>query len=182
MKSPVKIVTVHGSEIPLEKWQQIYGLEVGSDEIGRFFKATEPKFAEDIQRYSELVVNELLMRVLDHFRATIKQPIVINSFNRDEKKQHELQAAGFKTATASPHVVKMAADIDTASAEQSREWATIMQSCAVELGIRVRIGVEQYIKKGQTFIHVDVCPEYYGKSKPFNKQFHPVQWERVTTW
>lgn len=182
MKAPVKIITVTGTEIPLEQWQEIYGLEVGSDEIGRFFKATEHKFAEDIQNYGVLVVNELLMRVLDHFRATIKQPLIINSFNRDEAKQKQLKGDGFKTATYSPHVVKMAADIDTTSPEQTRAYVLILQRCAIELNIRIRLGYEQYLKAGQTFIHVDVCPEFYAFGKPFNKQFHPVQWEKVITW
>jgi hypothetical protein len=182
MKAPIKIITVIGTEIPLEQWQQIYGLEIGSTQIGRFFDATEHKFSEDIQRYGVLIVNELLIRLLDHFRATIKQPVTINSFNRDENKQKELQESGYKAAAYSPHVAKMAADIDTKSPEQTRAWAIMLQRCAIELHIKIRIGYEQYLKAGQTFIHVDVCPEFYAPGRPFNKQFHPVQWEKVTNW
>jgi len=182
MTSPITIINKAGLPIPLEEWQKQYGLIVGSDEIGRFFKASESRFAQDIQQYHGLIVNELLMRVLDHFRATIKKPITINSFNRDEKKQQELKEAGYKAATYSPHVVKMAADIDTKSPEESRAYAIMLQRCALELNIKIRIGYEQYIKAGQTFVHVDVCPEYYAPGKPLNKTFHPVQWEKVITW
>lgn len=182
MNAPIKVIGVTGHEMGLEQWQSLYGLEVGSDEIGRFFKATEHKFAEDIQNYGELVINESLMRLLDHFRATIKQPVIINSFNRNEEKQKQLREAGFKAASVSPHVAKMAADIDTKSPEQTRAYALVLQRCAIELNIRIRLGYEQYLKAGQTFIHVDVCPDYYASGKPFNKQPHPVQWERVITW
>lgn len=182
MKSPIKIITLLGTEITLEQWQLRYGLKAGSSQIGKYFDATESKFAEDIQRYKQLVVNEPLMRLMDHFRETLNKPVSVNSYNRDEKKQAELSSKGFESAKYSPHVVKMAVDIDTTSPDQSRSWGMIMKRCAIELGIKARVGVELYIKKKQTFIHVDVCPEYYAPGKPFNKNFHPVQWEKVITW
>lgn len=173
---------VTGELISLAEWQHLYGLEEGSDQIGKFFRATERKFAEDIQNYGELIVNEQLMRVLDHFRATLKAPVTINSFNRDENKQKALKEAGAKAATYSPHVVKMAADIDTKSAEETRSRVRILQRCASELNIKVRIGYEQYLKAGSTFIHVDVCPEYYAPGKPFHAHPHPAVWEKQITW
>jgi len=182
MNAPIKIVTVKGETISLEQWQVLYNLPVGSDQFGKYFRATESRFAKDIQEFGELIVNELLIRVLDAFRETVRRPVTINSFNRDEEKQKQLKEAGYKTAQYSPHVVKMAADIDTTSPEQSRSYVLMLHRCASELNIKVRIGCEQYIAAGQTFIHVDVCPEFYATGKPFHNQFHPKAWEQVITW
>ncbi|HEY3403890.1 MAG TPA: hypothetical protein VGK59_10915 [Ohtaekwangia sp.] len=184
MKAPVKIITLSGTEVALEEWQDLYGggQLKGTDKFGLYFSATEQRFAKDIQEYGQLIVNEALIRVLDHFRHTLKLPVTINSFNRDENKQKSLAEAGYRTATHSPHVVKMAADIDTSSPEETRSRVRILQRCAQELGFKVRIGYEQYLTEGSTFIHVDVCPEFYAPGKPFHNKPHPAVWEKQTVW
>lgn len=175
----VKIITRAGTEINLPEWQAQYN--IANEQIGRNFSLTESRFKTDLVQYGELVVNELLMRFLDAFREAVG-PITINSFNRNQEKQNELKAEGFKTAKYSPHVAKIAADIDTKTVEQTREWARKAKEVAAAIGIKIRVGSEQYIKAGQTFIHVDVGPEYYAKGKPFHEQFHPVQWESQICW
>jgi hypothetical protein len=180
--SNIKIMLRSGEYISLVEWQEIYSLEVGSDQIGKYFRARERKFKEDLERYGELIVNDPLIRVLDYFRATIKQPVIINSFNRNEAKQEELKAQGARAAGTSPHVVKMAADIDTTSPEQTRAWAIMLRRCAIDINVRIRIGTEKYLKDGNTFIHIDVCPEYYAVGKPFHHHPHPQVWERVINW
>lgn len=176
----VIVITKDGTPTTLAKWQADYGLK--PDQIGKYFSLSEARFKQDMDEYGEIVVNELLMRVLDAFREEIKRPISINSFNRTEDHQKALKARGFRAATYSPHVVKMAADIDTHTAQQSKEYASVMQRVSVKIGIKVRVGVDDYIKAGQTFIHVDVCPEYYAPGKPFHGDKHPVQWEKPITW
>lgn len=182
MKAPITIITRAGDEISLEQWQKLYGLEVGSSQIGKHFSATEPRFARDIQTFGKLVVNELLMIVLDEFRTRRGFAVNINSFNRTAAYQAELKEKGFRTATFSPHEALMAADIDTTTADQTRSEAGLLQLIGMELGIRIRVGYEDYLKAGQTFIHVDVCPEYFGAGKPFHHQPHPKAWEQVLTW
>ena len=178
----VVVVLKDGSKTSLENWQKLYNLEVGSKKIGKYFSLDEPRFASDLKAYGELVVNEQLIRLLDAFREKVNLPISLNSFNRSEAHQAELRAQGFKAAINSPHVAKMAADIDTVNATQTRNWAKTIQEVAKQKGIKVRIGFEQYLSVGQTFIHVDVCPEFYAKGKPFSAQAHPTQWEFELMW
>lgn len=178
----VVVIGSKGNILSLSEWQAAYGLQVNSDQVGKYFSLRDPKLAKDLKDYKKLVVNELLIKVLDEFRKTVGVPVTINSFNRNEAKQEQLRKAGERAAKYSPHVVFMAADIDTVSYEQSRAWAKIIREVSKRLGIKIRIGVEQYISAKQTFIHVDVCPEFYAKGKPYNTHFHPLEWESPLTW
>lgn len=178
----IKVITGQDKEITLAEWQKIYGLKVGSFQIGHNFSAKESKFQEDLAKYGVLYVNELLIRVLDAAREKWGRPLIVNSFNRNEAKQAELKAQGLKAATHSPHVVYLAADIDTSTPQESRNLAAVIRSAAISIGIKVRIGVEQYIAAGQTFVHVDVCPEYYGKGKSRASQPHPAAWNEPISW
>lgn len=119
---------------------------------------------------------------MDAFRAKVGKSVKINAFNRTGEYQRKLKLQGYRAALHSPHVEKMAADIDTTSNDQSKEWAKIMREVSKEIGIKCRIGFKQYLADGMTFIHVDVCPEYFAKGKPFYAKAHPVQWEQELTW
>jgi hypothetical protein len=182
MIDKVKVILRDGREVRLSDWQSLYGLAPYSNNIGKFFSIREYRFQKDIEDFGELVVNELLMRVLDGFREAVEEPVRLNSFNRNEEKQMKLKEQGFKTATYSPHVVKLAADIETKDEKQTREWVKVLKQVGDILQIKIRIGSEQYLKAGQTFIHVDVCPEYYSKGKPWSHFPHPAAWENKTTW
>lgn len=177
----VKILTTAGNYITLAEWQAKYSLQPG--QIGKYFSLREQRFQDDISLYKELIVAEPLMRVLDALRAKCGHALHINSFNRNAAKQAELKKQGFRAATISPHVFKMAADVDTKSFAESRELAKQAIAVAKELGIIIRVGVEDYIAKGQTFIHIDVCPMYFGNGKPFDNVSHPEVWEKhYSTW
>lgn len=198
----VIIVKRDGTEETLEQWQLRYGLEVGSDNIGVFFSLREDKFQQNLRDYGVLVVNELLIRFMDGYRAMTDVPTVVNAFNRNDAKQQALRHSGFRAATYSPHVVKMAGDLDTPGIDDLKEefpklskselWeravkinrhrVELAKQVSKKLGIKIRIGSEQYLKDGNTFIHVDVCPEYYAPGKPFHDQKHPVQWESELRW
>lgn len=178
----VIVTTKEGLEISLKDWQKKYGLPENSTKIGKFFSTTERKFQQDIKDYGTLRVNELLMRFMDRLREKWKKPLIVNSFNRSPEKQAQLQADGYRAANYSPHMVYMAVDLDTTSALESRMLANMGEGVAKELGLKVRIGVEDYIKAGQTFVHFDVCPEFYAKGKPFHGQTHPIQWEAAIRW
>ena len=180
--SNIEIVLRNGGKIDLKTWQQRYGLPLLSTKIGRHFSYTETRFARDIQRYGKLVVNELLMIVLDEYRERIAEPVHINSFNRDQAKQDELAEQGFRTAKFSPHVFCIAADVDTKDEVDTREKALTMLRVGRDLGIKIRVGFEQYIRANQSFIHVDVCPEYFAPGEPWHHIAHPKQWETTLTW
>lgn len=180
--SKVVVITGEDKQISLEEWQKSYGLMVGSPQIGHNFSYKESKFQEDIANYGVLYVNELLIRVLDATRDKWGKPLIVNSFNRNAEKQAQLKAQGLKAATYSPHVVYLAADIDTKTAKESRDLANVIRTASKAIGINVRIGVDQYVNAGQTFVHVDVCPEYYADGKPRSEQKHPEAWEHPISW
>jgi hypothetical protein len=178
----IKVLTGSGKYISLIEWQEKYGLQRGSAQIGKHFTYTESRFTQDIEQFGELIVCAPLMYVLDEFRKRVKRCVRINSFNRTDEYQKGLKERGLKAATFSPHVVKLAADIDTSTPEQTRDEVKILLEAAKSLNIPIRIGYEQYLANKQTFIHVDVCPEYFGKGKVWHDLAHPKAWEYQLTW
>lgn len=202
MFEKVKVILRNGDEVGLADWQKMYGLVLYSNQIGRNFSLNEFRFKMDIEQYGELIVSELLMRVMDDYRDAINTPVTVNSFNRNDEKQKQLKSQGLRAATNSPHVVKLAADLDTpgiddlrrtrpkASKDElwnlavkiNRDYVSVLREVAKRAKIAVRIGSEQYLKDGSTFIHLDVCPEYYGKGKPWCHFPHPAAWENAINW
>ena len=178
----VFILLPDGSEIPLEQWQQENGYEVGSARIAKHFWFTESKFMEDIQNYGKLVVCESLMKIADKYRDMKAAPVRVNSFNRSRAKQLSLIDGGFKAAAVSPHEYFLAMDADTDTEQETRLNAAMIREAAKQLGIKVRIGYEQYLAGKMTFIHFDVCPEYFSPGKPWHSIKHPIQWETENQW
>lgn len=181
----ITVILRDGTETTLAEWQKIYGLPVGSEQIGVYFSLQDGKIAENLRQYGKLVINELLIRVLDAYRKKTGVACILNSFNRSEAKQAELQNnPNFAAATFSPHVVFMAADINAVSSTETNYKAQTILQVAKELKIKIRVGWREYLnlKSPMTFVHVDVCPEYYAKGKPFHDRKHPVQWENEVTW
>lgn len=169
-----------GSLMAFEAYQTEYGLT--GNQIAKYFSFTESRFIKDLEDYDELIVCHLLMRVLDEYRKLKNAVVNINSFNRNDAKQESLHNRGFKTAKVSPHVEKLAGDCDTTTEAETKLNVSMIKVAAKNLGIKVRIGFQQYLDAGQTFIHVDVCPEYYGVGKVWHAKKHPIQWENELTW
>lgn len=182
MNDKVKVITREGKEISLEEWQRLYNLPPGSNRIGEFFYLSEHRFKQDIELYGELIVNEMLIRLLDGIRKAGNHPIYLNSFNRSEEKQAEFRKMSSRFATTSPHVVKLAADIDTLSKEDTGKLVKRIREVSNILKIKCRIGWKGYMEDGNTFVHVDVCPEYYAPGKPWHDQPHPAVWELTNEW
>ena len=153
-----------------------------ADKITANFSVTESRFQKDIADYGECVVSVLLFTVLQRYRELKGVPVHLNSLNRDRKKQEQLIKDGFRAATISPHEYFLAADVDTQDAADTIASVPLMRQAAKEVGIKVRIGWQDYLKAGSSFVHIDVCPEYFGKGKIWNHQNHPVQWETVSEW
>jgi len=156
--------------------------EYKDQKIGKYFSVSESRFQEDIRIYDEVVICDLLFRVLNRYRELKGQPVNLNSLNRDRKKQEQLLKDGFRAAKVSPHEFFLAADVDTKDATDTLISVPIMRQTAKDLGIKVRIGWQDYLKVGQSFMHVDVCPEYFGKGKVWNHIQHPIQWENQIEW
>lgn len=156
--------------------------EYKDEKIGKYFSVSESRFQEDIRLYGEVVICDLLFKVLNRYRELKGVSVSLNSLNRDRKKQEQLLKEGFRAAKTSPHEYFLAADVDTKDQADTLLSVPIMRQAAKDLGIKVRIGWQDYLKAGQSFIHVDVCPEYFGKGKVWNKNSHPVQWENQNEW
>ena len=182
MEKFIKIRLRDGSYITLPEWQIMYGLPKGSTKIGKYFSWTEYRFRQDIEQYGELIVDEMLMRLLDGIREERGKFTRINSFNRSEEHQLTLEGKGFKAAKFSPHVVKMGADIDTESHEETRKLAMLIDQVSKKMGIPCRFGYKSYMEDGMTFIHVDVCCYYYGKGGRLEGQAPHSAWTVEARW
>lgn len=178
----VDVLLPDGSLIKLADWQKNNGYEVGSARVAKHFWFTEPKFMDNLQDYGKLVVCELLMKVADRYREIKSAPVRVNSFNRDREKQLSLIKSGFKAASVSPHEFFLAVDVDTDTEQETRLNAAMIRESAKQLGIKVRIGFEEYLRNKQTFIHFDVCPMYFAKGMPWHKKEHPKHWEIENQW
>lgn len=175
LRHNIRVRTADGQIISLDDYQKMRNL--ADDQIGEYFSYKEPVFIRDLQDYGELEVNMPLMIVLDEYRRRKGSYVNLNSFNRNQAKQDQLAISGFKTALFSPHVKKLAADADTHTEQATRNDAAIILQVSKDLDIPCRIGYEAYLRNGQTFIHVDVCPLYYAKGGVWHQNEHPPAWE-----
>lgn len=182
LHTKVFILLTSGKQVPLADWQTEQGYQAGSARISKHFWFTESKFMQDLQDYGKLVVCESLMRVADKYRDLKAAPVHVNSFNRSREKQLKLHQEGYKAASLSPHEFFLAMDVDTDTEEEAKLNAAMVRAAADMLGIKVRIGYKQYLANKQTFIHIDVCPEYFGKKGVWHSVKHPPQWENEIIW
>jgi len=173
----MNIINKEGRLLPLLEWQELYNLKAGSKQIGRFFAIGEHSI------YEEGTVAAPLIMLLDKYRELKGEPVSINSMYRTQEHQESLHAAGYRTAPPSPHVdLCMAADVDTHSEPDTYDSVSLLTKAAKQLGLKIRLGFHTYLADGNTFVHVDVCPEYFGKGKPYYGKKHPVQWENSIVW
>ena len=170
------IILATGEHVSLDIWQKLYGLKVGSAQIGKHFEIGERSIPNGV------IVSAILIQVLDQARIIKGKPVSLNSLSRTQTRQEELIAEGKRAAATSPHVVYMAADTDTTSAEETKQFVKQLKEAAQMLGFKIRIGWKKYIQDGDTFVHVDVCPEYYAKGKPYHHKPHPAAWEVEMEW
>ena len=170
------IVLATGERVSLDLWQQIYGLPLGSSKIGKFLSLGEPSIPQGT------TLSAPLIQLFDQVRMNGWPASKINSGSRTHERQQELIANGERAASISPHEVFMAFDIDTTTVAESRKLVIELEKSADMLGIKIRIGIDDYIPKGYTMVHVDVTPEYYAPNKPYHDHKHPIQWETEKRW
>lgn len=170
-----RIILKDGTEINLSDYQKREGLM--SYQIAPNFNLSEYAF-----NLPSFELSELILQVLQEYRKRIDKPVKVNSAYRSQEKQKELRKQGYRAATFSPHCEGMAVDIDTRSNSETQKGVELLRQISKDLGIKIRIGWEQYQKEGQTFIHVDVCPEYYAKGQPYYSEKNPPQWQNAIEW
>ena len=174
MRATVELFT--GQKINLNTWQSLYNLPRGSSQIGRYFRIGERGFKDGLE------IHEGVIRILDVIRVIRRKPIFINSLDRTEEDQERLRREGYKVAKTSPHVVKLVADIDAVSEDDVMDLLGDIDEAERILGYEIRKGWESYLDRGQTFVHIDLCPMIYGKGKLKYETDHPWQWEERREW
>jgi len=157
----MEVILRSGQVISLKDYQKVNKLD--STKLSDNFSVSE------FDCNGELVIAEPLIHFLELFRATIKRPVKINSGYRTKDYQEDLKKTNKGAATNSPHTVGMAADIDTYTRKESEEFAKIILDLASKHSYDVRVGWKQYSRLGSTFVHIDICPMYYGEGKPYAK-------------
>ena len=170
------IILKTGERVSLDVWQGLYDLPVKTNKIGKYFTIGEPYF------FNGMEISSLLIQLSDQVRINLGKPLVASSSSRTEKRQQELLDEGVRAATVSPHTRGMAIDYDVNTKKEALELANAFLEAAKQLGIKIRIGVYKYLEEGKTFVHLDVCPEYYAKGKPYHSTKHPEPWEREMVW
>lgn len=164
-----QILDGNGRLQDLKEWQQFRGIK--GDKLSANFNASE------FDCEGELIISEVLIDFLQVLRDRWGKFLKINSGYRTDAKQTALKKAGYKTATTSPHIQGMAADLDTTSADETKRLAALAESVARFMKLPIRIGYKQYLNAGQTFVHIDVCPHYFAKGRPLHDTEHPSAWE-----
>lgn len=170
------IILATGENVSLDVWQGIYGLPRLSSKIGKYITLGEPNVRNG------LTIAAPIIQMFDYVRIKRNKPMDINSLDRYQSDQDSMLLKGVRAATTSPHVYKMAVDIDTISKEDTIQLVADLKEAAKALGFKIRIGYKVYLKDGKTFVHLDCCPMYYAPGKPFHHHKHPAAWENEITW
>lgn len=156
-----QVILRDGQKISLAEWQQRNGYQ--ASRVSHNFTVSEMDCG------GHMTIAEPLLELLEKYRElTGGKPVKITAGYRTQEHQKELQGRkDLKAALYSPHTCGMAADIDFPDRKSVLANVPILQKAAASLGLYVRIGYKQYLANGQSFIHVDVCPEYYAPGKPY---------------
>lgn len=157
-----EIILRNGSKKSLTDWQREKGLS--ATRVSNNFTVSE------MDCEGQMLIAEPLLELLEKYRElTGGKPVKVTAGYRTREHQKELQGrADLKAATYSPHTVGMAADVDLPDKKAVLNAVSIFLQAANILGLRIRLGYKQYLKNGQSFVHVDVCPEYYAAGKPYH--------------
>jgi hypothetical protein len=174
--STATVILRSGVEIPLKQWQESYGLKPYSNQIGKHFSIGERSISDKCK------FSELLILVMDETREQWGKSLSLNSFDRTKAKQQELIKEGYRAAANSTHEWALAVDIDTTSNGETDKLVALIEQVSSKLNIKVRIGWQDYKSKGQTFVHVDVGPEYFAKGKPYYMMKFPAPWATEARW
>lgn len=149
-----RIILVSGEIISLETWL----FRNQKNKLAEYFSESEVPFSRE-----NWILHESLFAVIDELRRQMGKPVRINSAYRSETEQARLQRSPeFAAAKNSPHCWGLAVDIDTATDKESDLVADKLAKIAASFGLKYRIGVQEYKKHKQTFVHFDIAPTMFG--------------------
>jgi len=169
------IILKNGKIISLKDFQKVNKLK--ETQLSDHFTVSE------FDCEGKLLVAEPLIHFLELLRDVLKRPLRINSGYRTVEYQKRLIKTNKGAATYSPHTVGLAADIDTKTGKETKELAKTILSLAKLHSYKVRVGYKSYLRAGSTFVHLDICPMYYSKGSPYDKEKVPAVWKRENlTW
>jgi hypothetical protein len=183
-----QIILRNGTLISLAEWQQQNNLP--PDKAMPDFSVREL----GLYKVNALMAEQVLL-ILQETRNIRGKSTKINEGFRspaEARSLHDRYAAMMRAGTLnarknpaslnSPHSHGMAADIDETSPEKVRKLEADIRSAAARLNFSIRIGIRQYLGAGMTFVHFDVCPEFFAQGKPFYQRPHPAAWRNPITW
>ena len=133
------------------------------------------------EQNADFTLSEKLIEAFELLRTARGKAIPINSGWRSAEKQAELLAdPAYKAATYSPHIEGLALDLGADSADEVDLLVDLLRK--LRKSIPLRIGFQQYRDNGQTFVHFDVAPFYYGIGGPLAARPCPDQWREPSEW
>jgi len=151
-ESMKKVLLKNGDIVELSEWQKANGQK----ENWLSYRLAVNEVADK----RHLLVSEYLIEVFEKIRTLWGKPLIINSGYRTEAHQVKLvEDPRYKAAISSPHCRGYALDIDTKSKAETLELLDCIRSLDIDF---IRIGWENYLNAGQTFIHIDIAPFYHG--------------------
>lgn len=178
----IKIIKKDGKIVDLRTWQVYYDLD-NLSMIGKFFSINEKPFKSHVLIKEDYLISETLIKIIDETRNEFGKPIHLSRVFSTPSQQDAIKKQyGSVAAKISPHEEGMGADIDVNTRSEVMAIVKILRMIARQDMIKIRIGHDTYLKKGMTIVHVDVCPEYFAKGKPYHERKHPLPWENQIEW
>ena len=165
-----KIILANGELILLEDWKK----RNKNTGLAEFFSIREFPFNR-----KEWILHEDLFMIIDELRRRAHKHIRINSAYRTFSEQKRLLDNGnYKAAKVSPHTYGLAVDIDTVNYSETLHYVELLKKICSDAHIQYRIGYRTYHKIGQSFVHIDICPNLFCKGKVWEEYTNiPSPWK-----
>lgn len=131
-----------------------------------------------------VIIAAVLIDAFRAIRARWGKPIIINSGYRTAEYQRRLreryEAEGKKglAAEKSPHTEGMALDLNCRDKAEVEGLVATIRQVNAEIGGFLRIGWKLYLGSGMHFVHIDVCPYFYGEGGAFAKRQVSPAWRQ----
>lgn len=173
-----RILKKDGSVIELRKWQyEVYPALTASNKVSPHLSIKELSFQNEFE------MSELTIDVFEIIREKWGNPLAINAAWRTKEHQADLRKRGYRAAMISPHEYGYALDLDTTSPAETMQLLKVIRAVKNYYCPFIRIGWEDYLKDGNTFIHFDIAPFYHRPEGIFyDTKKYPVQWQTAGEW
>ena len=175
-----KVLSITGFAAYIETWtpRPLFDRGMVSDHLS----TAEVSVRDDSGNKQEtgFLISEVLVKAFEALRAAWGGPLDVTSGFRTPEKQAALIGSNPNAAKYSPHQEGMALDINADGPGMVDKLVGILRDLRAEFPLR--IGWKEYRAKGFHFVHMDVCPFYYGADGPWAGRDCPDAWRNVSEW